>query len=56
LAYVVVPTVYVYKDHGNDTAEVGSLTFLLRAEADGGRFADGRGAGSSRIRRSRLVG
>jgi ketosteroid isomerase-like protein len=35
LAYVVVPTVYLYKDHGKDTAEEGSLTFLLRAEADG---------------------
>jgi ketosteroid isomerase-like protein len=32
-AYVVVPTVYVYKEHGKATAEEGEMTFVLHSEA-----------------------
>jgi hypothetical protein len=31
-AYVVVPTVYTYKDHGKPTVEEGQMTFVLRVE------------------------
>jgi hypothetical protein len=33
LAYVIVPTVYLYKEHGQPMAEEGQLTFVLHAEA-----------------------
>ena len=33
LAYVIVPTVYLYKEHGQHMAEEGQLTFVLHAEA-----------------------
>ena len=33
LAYVIVPTVYLYKEHGQSMAEEGQLTFVLHAEA-----------------------
>lgn len=33
-AYVIVPTVYLYKEHGKPLVEEGSLTITLRQEAD----------------------
>jgi opacity protein-like surface antigen len=35
VAYVIVPTVYNYKDHGQPTTEEGQMTFVLHAEAGG---------------------
>lgn len=35
LAYVIVPTVYLYKEHGKPMAEEGQMTFVLHAEAGG---------------------
>jgi len=32
VAYVIVPTVYLYKEHGNPFAEEGQMTFVLVAE------------------------
>ena len=32
VAYVVVPTTYLYKDHGKAVAEEGQMTFVLHAE------------------------
>jgi hypothetical protein len=32
-AYVIIPTVYTYKDHGKPLTEEGQMTFVLRAEA-----------------------
>ena len=32
VAYVVIPTVYNYKDHGQATTEEGQMTFVLRKE------------------------
>jgi hypothetical protein len=32
-AYVILPTVYLYKDHGKPTVEEGQMTFVLHAEA-----------------------
>jgi SnoaL-like domain len=34
VAYVIVPTVYLYKEHGQSTAEEGQMTFVL-ARVDG---------------------
>ncbi len=33
-AYVVIPTIYNYKDHGQATTEKGQMTFVLRKEED----------------------
>lgn len=33
VAYVIVPTIYLYKEHGLATAEEGQMTFVLHAEA-----------------------
>jgi ketosteroid isomerase-like protein len=30
VAYVIVPTVYLYKEHGHPTAEEGQMTFVLQ--------------------------
>jgi hypothetical protein len=35
LAYVIVPTVYLYKEHGEPMAEEGQLITVLHAEAGG---------------------
>ena len=32
-AYVIVPTVYIYKEHGQPRAEEGQMTFVLHQEA-----------------------
>jgi hypothetical protein len=32
-AYVIVPTVYTYKEHGKPIAEEGQMTFVLKLEA-----------------------
>jgi hypothetical protein len=34
VAYVIVPTVYTYKEHGKPITEEGQMTFVLRAEQD----------------------
>ena len=34
-AYVVIPALYTYKEHGKPVAEEGQMTFSLHAEADG---------------------
>ena len=33
VAYVIIPTVYNYKEHGKPQTEEGQMTFVLRAEA-----------------------
>ncbi len=33
LAYVVIPTTYVYKEHGQPMKENGQMTFVLRSQA-----------------------
>ena len=33
VAYVIIPTTYLYKEHGKPTAEEGEMTFVLHAEA-----------------------
>jgi hypothetical protein len=35
VAYVIVPTVYTYKEHGRRLVEEGQMTFVLHAEAGG---------------------
>jgi hypothetical protein len=35
VAYVVIPAVYTYKQHGAPTTEEGQMTFALHAEAGG---------------------
>lgn len=35
LAYVIIPTIYTYKEHGRPTTEEGQMTFVLHAEAGG---------------------
>jgi hypothetical protein len=35
LSYVIIPTVYLYKEHGNPIAEEGQATFVLHAEQSG---------------------
>jgi ketosteroid isomerase-like protein len=34
-AYVIIPTVYSYKDHGKPTVEEGQMTYVLRSGASG---------------------
>ena len=34
VAYVIVPTIYLYKEHGNAITEEGQMTFVLHREAD----------------------
>ena len=34
VAYVIIPTVYYYKEHGKSIAEEGQMTFVLRVEKD----------------------
>lgn len=38
-AYVIVPTVYNYKQHGNPLSEDGQMTFVLQAEAGGWKIS-----------------
>jgi hypothetical protein len=38
-AYVIVPTVYFYKDHGVATAEEGQMTFVLLGEGTGWKIS-----------------
>jgi ketosteroid isomerase-like protein len=45
LAYVVFPTVYLYKEHGNPTAEEGQVTMVLHAEAGGWKIRSWTWAG-----------
>ncbi len=33
VAYVIVPTIYLYKQHGNPLVEEGQMTFVLHEEA-----------------------
>ena len=39
VAYVIVPTVYLYKDHGKATMEEGQMTFVLHGEAAGWKIS-----------------
>jgi hypothetical protein len=39
VAYVIVPTVYLYKDHGAATAEEGQMTFVLLGEPGGWKIS-----------------
>lgn len=39
VAYVVVPTVYNYKEHGQPRTEEGQMTFVLHAEAGGWKIS-----------------
>jgi Domain of unknown function (DUF4440) len=39
VAYVVVPTVYNYKEHGRPITEEGQMTFVLRAESGGWKIS-----------------
>jgi hypothetical protein len=39
VAYVIVPTVYSYKEHGKPVAEEGQMTFVLKAEAGGWKIS-----------------
>ena len=34
-AYVIIPTVYLYKEHGKPTVEEGQMTYALRSGAGG---------------------
>jgi len=38
-AYVIVPTVYDYKEHGQPTTEEGQMTFVLRGGAGGWKIS-----------------
>jgi hypothetical protein len=38
-AYVIVPTVYTYKEHGKPIAEEGQMTFVLKLEAGGWKIS-----------------
>ena len=35
VAYVIIPTTYLYKEHGQPTAEEGQMTFVLHLETGG---------------------
>ena len=35
VAYVIIPTTYLYKEHGQPTVEEGQMTFVLHAETGG---------------------
>jgi ketosteroid isomerase-like protein len=39
VAYVVIPTVYNYKEHGKATTERGQMTFVLHAENNAWKIA-----------------
>jgi hypothetical protein len=39
VAYVIVPTVYSYKEHGKGVAEKGQMTFVLKDEAGGWKIS-----------------
>ena len=39
VAYVVVPTIYNYKEHGRPLTEEGQMTFVLHAEAGGWKIS-----------------
>ena len=39
VAYVIVPTVYTYKDHGQPTAEEGEMTFVLHGGKTGWKIS-----------------
>jgi ketosteroid isomerase-like protein len=39
LAYVIVPTVYTYKEHGQPIAEEGQMTFVLHSGPAGWKIA-----------------
>ena len=39
VAYVVVPTVYAYKEHGSGRTEEGQMTFVLKAETSGWKIS-----------------
>ena len=39
VAYVIVPTIYTYKEHGQPLAEEGQMTFVLHAEAGGWKIS-----------------
>ncbi len=39
VAYVIVPTVYLYKEHGKPMAEEGQMTFVLHGEAAGWKIS-----------------
>jgi hypothetical protein len=40
VAYVVIPTVYNYREHGKALTENGQMTFVLRAEKDVWKIAE----------------
>jgi ketosteroid isomerase-like protein len=40
VAYVIIPTVYNYKQHGKPMAEEGQMTFVLHSQADGWKISD----------------
>jgi len=39
VAYVIVPTIYSYKEHGQPLAEEGQMTFVLHADAGGWKIS-----------------
>ena len=39
VAYVIVPTIYTYKEHGQPLVEEGQMTFVLHAEAAGWKIS-----------------
>lgn len=39
VAYVIVPTIYLYKEHGKAIKEEGQMTFVLHDEADGWKIS-----------------
>jgi Domain of unknown function (DUF4440) len=39
VAYVIVPTVYLYKEHGKPITEEGQMTFVLHAETGGWKIS-----------------
>jgi len=39
VAYVIVPTIYLYKQHGQPFVEEGQMTFVLHAEATGWKIS-----------------
>lgn len=39
VAYVIVPTTYLYREHGKATKEEGQMTFVLHGEAGGWKIS-----------------
>ncbi len=39
VAYVIVPTIYLYKQHGQPLVEEGQMTFVLHAESGGWKIS-----------------